>query len=118
MPFEFEVADDFRAEQAVDVAGGGTFEPGPKFFGDDAATDQCAPFEHEHLAASAREIRGRDEPVMPCPDDDGVVFGIHELTGGNGANRVESQRRKCILSVLSALQVNPAKRTQILAVPR
>ena len=74
MALEFEIADDFRTEEAVDVTGGGDFEAGPEFLGDDAAADEFAAFEDEDFSSRAREISGSDEAVMACTDNDGVVF--------------------------------------------
>ena len=42
MAFKFEIADDFRTEEAVHIAGGGDFKAGPEFLGNDAAANQLA----------------------------------------------------------------------------
>jgi len=76
LAFEFEITDDFRPEEAVDVAGGGDFKAGPEFLGDDASADPFAAFEHEDFSPGAGEIRGSDETVMARADNDGVVLGI------------------------------------------
>jgi hypothetical protein len=74
MAFEVEIAYDFRTEKAVDIAGGGDLEAGPKFLRHDAASDQSAPFEDEDLETCAGEISGSHEAVMTRADDDGVVL--------------------------------------------
>src|SRR5438445_765556 len=74
---QLQIADDFRTEKAVDVAGGGDLEAGPKFFGDDAASDEFAAFKHEDFFSRAGEVSGRHEAVMTCPDNNDVVLCVH-----------------------------------------
>src|SRR6266581_2666619 len=80
MSLEFEIANDLRTKEAIDVTGRGDFEARPKFFGHDAASNEFAPFEDEHFSSRAGEVSGGHQAVMTCADNDGVVFGTH---GGN-----------------------------------
>ncbi len=75
---QFQVADDLRPQQAVDVGGRGDLEAGPDFFGDAAAADDFAAFQHQGFIALLGQIRRRDEAVVPGADDDGVVRLRHE----------------------------------------
>src|SRR6266542_2686329 len=76
---ELQLADDFRAKEAVDVAGGGNFKAGPQCLGDDATADEFAAFEDEDSAPGAGQVGGGHQAVVAGPDDDGIVFRIHEV---------------------------------------
>ena len=71
---ELQIAHDAFLHQAGEVGGGGDAIARPDFFGDGAAADQFAPFEHQHLAAAARQIRGGDQAIVAAADDDGIVL--------------------------------------------
>ena len=75
---QIEVAHDLGAEQAVDVAGRGDLETGPRLFGDDAPADERAPLQDEHRAARSRQIGGRHQAVVPGADDDDIEAGRHD----------------------------------------
>src|SRR5712671_4122677 len=72
MAREIEIADDLRAQQAVQIRGGRNAEPGPQLLSDARAAYQLAPLEHQHPQSGAREVGGRDEAVMPSADYDKV----------------------------------------------
>ena len=70
---EVQIADDRRAEEAVDVGGGRDLEAGQDLLGDARAADDVAPLEHEHAQPGAGEVARGHEPVVPGTDHDGVV---------------------------------------------
>src|SRR6267378_4587791 len=71
---EFEIADDFRTEKAIDVAGGGNLKTRPKLFGDDTAPDEFAAFEDENFSSGAGEISRSYKAVVTRAYNDSVVF--------------------------------------------
>src|SRR5450631_568117 len=83
---EMEVANDFGAEHAGDVGGGGSAATGGDLFGNTASADNVAAFEDQSGVSGASEIRGGGEAVVAGADDDGVVNRVcaasHSLTAG------------------------------------
>ena len=79
VPLEVEIGDDFRMQQAHQVAEGRGPEAGRERFGDGRATDDRAALEHQRLLAGAGEIGGAGQPVVSGSDDDGVVSLDHPL---------------------------------------
>ena len=61
---QLQVADDLRAEQAVDVGGGGDLEAGEGLLGDARAADDVAPLEDQH--ALARRAPGSRRSPARC----------------------------------------------------
>src|SRR5205823_4543244 len=80
-----QVADDFLAEQAVDVGRRGDLEAGEDFLGHARAADDGPAFEDEHPPAGAGQVAGGDQAVVAGADDDRVVGGCHESSPGRGA---------------------------------
>ena len=78
MLFQFQVANDFRAQQAIDVRSCGHLVAWPDFFRHAAAANDFSTFQHQGFIALLGEIRCRDEAVMPGPNDDGVIRLRHE----------------------------------------
>ncbi len=72
-----QVADDLRAEQAVDVGGRGDLEAGEGFLGDAGAADDVAAFQHEHFPLGPGQIAGGHQAVVAAADDDRVVRSRH-----------------------------------------
>ena len=60
--------------QAGEIGGGGDAIARPDFFGDRAAADQLAAFEHQHAASGSGQIRGADQAVVAGANDDCVRF--------------------------------------------
>ena len=73
VPRQIELPDDLRPQQRDDVRAHRELEARKDLFGDCRAADNVPPLEDQHLASSARQVGGVDEPVMPAADDDDVV---------------------------------------------
>ena len=67
---QLQLAHDAFLQQAGKIGGGRDAISRPDFLGDRAAAHQFAPFQHQHLAPGARQIRGRDQAVVAAADDD------------------------------------------------
>src|SRR5436190_752789 len=96
---ELELADDLRAQQAHHVREDGEAKAGEYFLAHRRAAYALATLEHQHLAASAREVGGTGEPVVAAADDNDVV-GLHAffLCGskkGFLATRALARLRRC-----------------------
>ena len=76
---ELQFADDALLHQAGQVGAGGDTIAGPDLFGDGAAAEELAAFEHEHLPSGARQVGGGDQAVVAAADDDHIVFGHAQL---------------------------------------
>jgi hypothetical protein len=99
--FEFEIANDFRAEETVDVGGAGDFAAGPNFFGDAASAENVAAFEDEDFLPRLGEIRSGDEAVVARANNDRVVGSTHE-----GWIRIRDARVNTDMGMRAFLAVN------------
>ena len=79
MPLQFQVANDFRSKQTVDITGGGNFEAPPQFFGHDTTADQLTAFQDQNLPSCPRQVSRGHKAVMPCTHNNRVVG--HTLVG-------------------------------------
>ena len=77
MTFQFEIPDDLRAQEAVDVRRGRHLEPGPQLLGGTGAAQNLAAFEDHNLKAGPGGIGRGDESVVPTADNDQVVRSRH-----------------------------------------
>ena len=69
VPFELEVADDLRVEQADRVAGRRIAEAGQEFVGHRGAADRVGRFEHGDLHALGRKVESAGQAVVARADD-------------------------------------------------
>ena len=81
MPGKIELADDFGAQEAHHVGRDAEPEPGKHLFRDRRAAEDVAPLEDDGPHARAGQVGRGHQPVVPAPDDDGVVALPH----GRGA---------------------------------
>ena len=70
---QFQVADDFRVQQAHRVGVDGIPEARVEFLGDRGATDHRAAFEYLDAQARAGQVAGAGEPVVARADDDCIM---------------------------------------------
>ena len=71
------VLDDFRAQQADGVAGGGIAEAGVEFLRHRSAADNVAAFQNPDLQPGPRQIEGADQTIVTTADDQGVIAFRH-----------------------------------------
>ena len=69
---QLQVADDLGIEQAHRVGGDGIAKAGVEFLGEGGPAYAGILFEHDDAKAGARQIRGRDEAVMPAANDNDI----------------------------------------------
>src|SRR5690606_11369418 len=89
---QLEIADDLRTQQAHDIREHREPEPWKDFLRHGSTANQRTPFEDKRPATGAREVRSRNEPVVPAANDDDVVaIRVHaRFRGGskNGSGRM------------------------------
>ncbi len=71
---EIEIADHFGLQQRNRVRRDRVAKARMELLGDRRAADDAAAFEHEHLEAGLREVRGADKAVVAGADQDRVVL--------------------------------------------
>ena len=70
---EAQIGNHFRPQHAGDIRSGGDAASGSDFFGDAAAADDIAAFEHEGGQSGARQVGGRSETIVAAADYDGII---------------------------------------------
>src|SRR5438552_18850918 len=69
MTLQFEIPDNLRPEQAVDVAGSRDFESRPQFLCYHTPSDQFSAFQDEHLSSCPSQISSSDKSVVARADN-------------------------------------------------
>ena len=78
MPGQFQITNDFRAQQTHHIGKFGEAIAGENFLGDRRAADHLATLQHHHFLAGASEVCRSDQAIVAGADDDGIVgIGIH-----------------------------------------
>ncbi len=70
---QFQIAHDFRAEQAADIRAIGIEYAGSQFPAHGGAADPVVLFDHQHIESGALQIAGVDQSIMAGADDYGIV---------------------------------------------
>ena len=73
VPCEVEVVNDLRPEQADHVGEDRNRESRQDLLAEGGAAHPVVLFDQQNPPSGPRQVTGRDQPVVPAPDDDGVV---------------------------------------------
>ena len=84
---QLHVGDDFGAQQADGVAGGGVAEAGVELLGHRRAADHVPPFQHPHLQPRLGEVESADEAIVAAADNQGVIGIGHALLQPDGGGK-------------------------------
>src|ERR1051326_6250419 len=70
---QLQITNNLGTKQAVDIAPGGDFKPGPDSSGTHAPSEKSRPSKDETLLSRTGKISSRDQAVVTRANNDGVV---------------------------------------------
>jgi hypothetical protein len=77
MPRQIHIYHNVRPDRTGHVREAGAAEAGMKFFRDRAATDERTTFHDQGFESRLGQIERRDQPVMPCSENDYIASFRH-----------------------------------------